>query len=148
MSGGTDSAYLAWVAREALGSKALAVTAVSASLPESERRGVEEFVRRHGIRHQFIETDELSNPLYVVNNPDRCYHCKDELFTRLDVLAQERGFAAVAYGVNVDDLPDLNAALKAAVNKRVIAFCNTEHYMHKVKGMQSKTVASDFKALN
>ncbi len=114
LSGGTDSAYLAWVANKVLGGQALAVTAVSASLPESERRGVEEFVRRHGIRHQFITTDELENPLYVVNHPDRCYHCKDELFTKLGALASERGFAGVAYGVNVDDLGDFRPGQQAA----------------------------------
>lgn len=120
LSGGTDSAYLACVASGALGERALAVTAVSASLPESERRGVEEFARRHGIRHQFIETEELDNPLYVVNNPDRCYHCKDELFTELDALAQERGFAAVAYGVNVDDQGDFRPGQQAAREHRVL----------------------------
>ncbi len=120
LSGGTDSAYLAWVANEALGQRALAVTAVSASLPESERRGVEEFIRRHGIRHQFITTDELANPLYVVNHPDRCYHCKDELFTKLDALARELGVAAVAYGVNVDDQGDFRPGQQAAREHRVL----------------------------
>ena len=145
LSGGTDSAYLAWVVHQVLGAdgsqpfdspsglaqgdsspsarnqrRALAVTAVSPSLPESERRGVEEFVRRHGIRHEFIETEELENPLYVVNNPDRCYHCKDELFTKLDALAQERGFAAVAYGVNVDDQGDFRPGQQAAREHRVL----------------------------
>ena len=76
LSGGTDSAYLAWVAAEVLGRRALAVTAVSASLPESERRSVEEFVRAFGMAHEFIRTQELLNPLYVANQPDRCYHCK------------------------------------------------------------------------
>ena len=114
LSGGTDSAYLAWVAKEALGERALAVTAVSASLPESERRSVEAFVGCYGLRHEFIITDELENPLYVVNNPDRCYHCKDELFSKLDALASERGFAAVAYGVNVDDQGDFRPGQQAA----------------------------------
>jgi len=120
LSGGADSAYLAWLAHEALGTKALAVTAVSASLPESERRGVEEFVRQFGLRHEFIQTDELANPLYVVNEPDRCYHCKDELFTMLDELAQARGFAAVAYGVNVDDQGDFRPGQQAAREHRVL----------------------------
>jgi len=120
LSGGTDSAYLAWVANQALGEQALAVTAVSASLPESERRGVEEFVQRHAIRHQFIETDELANPLYVVNNPDRCYHCKDELFAQLDALAREHNVAAVAYGVNVDDQGDFRPGQQAAREHRVL----------------------------
>ena len=120
LSGGTDSAYLAWVASRALGERALSVTAVSASLPESERQGVAEFVRAFGIRHEFIETDELANPLYVANNPDRCYHCKDELFTKLGELAEARGFAAVAYGVNVDDLGDFRPGQRAAAEHRVL----------------------------
>ncbi len=120
LSGGTDSAYLAWVASEALLTRMLAVTAVSASLPESERRGVEEFVRQHGIRHEFITTEELANPLYVANNPDRCYHCKDELFSKLGALASERGFAGVAYGVNVDDQGDFRPGQQAAREHRVL----------------------------
>ncbi len=120
LSGGTDSAYLAWAARQALGERALSVTAVSASLPVSERREVESFVRRHGITHEFIHTEELANPLYVVNSPDRCYHCKDELFTRLDQLARERGIAAVAYGVNVDDQGDFRPGQQAAREHRVL----------------------------
>ena len=89
-SGGADSAYLAWVAHETLADCALAVTAVSASLPQSERQGVEDFVRRFGLRHEFISTDELANPDYVANRFDRCYFCKDELFTKLDALARDR----------------------------------------------------------
>lgn len=120
LSGGTDSAYLAWIAKEILVHRALAVTALSASFPESERRGVEEFVRQFGLCHEFIHTDELVNPLYVANNPDRCYHCKDELFTKLDELARARGFAGVAYGVNVDDQGDFRPGQQAAAEHRVL----------------------------
>ena len=120
LSGGTDSAYLAWVAKQALSTRALAVTAVSASLPESERQAVEAFVRQFGLRHEFIATDELANPLYVANSPDRCYHCKDELFTKLGELARTRGFAGVAYGVNVDDLGDFRPGQQAAREHRVL----------------------------
>ncbi len=120
LSGGTDSAYLAWVAHQALGTQALAVTAVSASLPAAERSGVEDFVRQFGLRHEFITTDELSNPAYRANAPDRCYHCKDELFTQLDRLAAARGFAAVAYGVNLDDQGDFRPGQQAAREHRVL----------------------------
>ncbi len=120
LSGGTDSAYLAWVAHQALGTQALAVTAVSASLPAAERRGVEDFVQRFGLRHEFITTDELANPAYRANAPDRCYHCKDELFTQLDRLAAGRGFAAVAYGVNLDDQGDFRPGQQAAREHRVL----------------------------
>lgn len=119
-SGGTDSAYLAWVAHETLAARALSVTAVSASLPESERQGVEDFVRRFGLRHEFITTDELANPDYVANRFDRCYHCKDELFTKLGALARARGVAGVAYGVNVDDQGDFRPGQQAAREHRVL----------------------------
>src|SRR5437773_1565309 len=113
-SGGTDSAYLAWAAHRALGPGALAMTADSASLPESHKRDAEAFVRQFGIAHEYIRTREFDNPDYVANNPDRCFHCKDELFTRLDEVARERGIAYIVYGVNVDDLGDYRPGQKAA----------------------------------
>lgn len=113
-SGGADSAYLAWAAQQALGSSAVAITADSASLPESHKRDAEVFARTHGIRHEYIETREFDNPDYVKNDRDRCFHCKDELFTRLDQLARERGIEHVVYGVNVDDLGDYRPGQRAA----------------------------------
>src|SRR5580700_8326464 len=113
-SGGADSAYLAWAAREALGDRAIAITADSASLPESHKRDAEAFARKHAIRHEYIETREFDNPDYVKNDSNRCFHCKDELFTRLDELARERGVAHVIYGVNVDDLGDYRPGQQAA----------------------------------
>ena len=113
-SGGTDSAYLAWASNRALGDNAVAITADSASLPESHKTDAEVFARDHGIRHEYIETREFDNPAYVANNPDRCFHCKDELFTRLAAAAAERGIAHVIYGVNVDDLGDYRPGQGAA----------------------------------
>jgi len=113
-SGGADSAYLAWAAQRALGEKALAVTADSASLPASHRRDAEIFACEHSIRQEYVFTLEFDNPDYVKNAPDRCFHCKDELFSRLDQLAAERGVAHVIYGVNVDDLGDYRPGQKAA----------------------------------
>jgi len=113
-SGGADSAYLAWVAREALGDRSIAITADSASLPESHKRDAEDFARSHGIRHEYIETREFLNPEYVKNDRDRCFHCKDELFTRLDEVAHARGIEHVIYGVNVDDLGDYRPGQRAA----------------------------------
>ena len=78
-SGGADSAYLAWAAHRALGDKAVAITADSASLPESHKKDAEEFAREQGFRHESIETHEFDNPDYVKNDRDRCFHCKDEL---------------------------------------------------------------------
>src|SRR5580698_439052 len=96
-SGGADSAYLAWAAHQALGDRALAVTADSASLPESHKRDAEEFARTWDIRHEYIVTHEFDNPDYLKNDRNRCFHCKDELFTRLDEVAKERGIAHVVY---------------------------------------------------
>jgi uncharacterized protein len=113
-SGGADSAYLAWAAHKALGGQAVAITADSASFPESHKRDAEEFAREQGFRHEYIATREFENPDYVKNGPDRCFHCKDELFARLDQVARERGIAHVIYGVNVDDLGDYRPGQGAA----------------------------------
>src|SRR5262245_48668552 len=83
-SGGTDSAYLAWAAHHVRGDSAIAITADSASIPESHKRDAEEFARESGFRHGYITTNEFSNPDYVKNDKNRCYHCKDELFTQLE----------------------------------------------------------------
>src|SRR5512140_1791002 len=91
-SGGTDSAYLAWAAHRALGANAVAITADSASLPESHKRDAEAFVATFGIAHEYVATHEFDNPDYVQNNPDRCFHCKDELFTCLEGVGRERGY--------------------------------------------------------
>ena len=121
LSGGADSAYLAWAAHRAIGGRALSVTALSPSYSAHDRAVVEEFVRQLGVRHEFIETHEMENPEYRANAADRCYFCKDELFTVLDVMAQERGFAAVAYGVNADDTLDFRPGHRAATEHRVLA---------------------------
>jgi uncharacterized protein len=121
LSGGADSAYLAWAAHRALGEHALSVTALSPSYSTHDRSVVEEFVRQLGVRHEFIETHEMENPKYRANAADRCYFCKDELFSVLDVVAQERNFAAVAYGVNADDTLDFRPGHRAASEHRVLA---------------------------
>jgi uncharacterized protein len=113
-SGGTDSAYLAWAAKQALGEGAIAITADSASIPESHKRDAEVFVREFGIAHEYVETHEFENPDYVKNDANRCFHCKDELFTVLEKVAAERGFSSIVYGVNKDDLGDYRPGQKAA----------------------------------
>ena len=113
-SGGADSAYLAWAAKQALGDEAIAITADSASMPESHKRDAERFARDHAIGHEYVETREFENPAYAANNPDRCFHCKDELFTRLKAFAAERGHEHIVYGVNVDDLGDYRPGQGAA----------------------------------
>ncbi|MBV9083918.1 MAG: ATP-dependent sacrificial sulfur transferase LarE [Acidobacteriaceae bacterium] len=113
-SGGTDSAYLAWVAWRVLGDDALAITADSPSIPESHKRDAAAFARGCGFRHEFIRTYEFENPDYVKNDSDRCFHCKDELFKRLEAHAAERQFAHIVYGVNKDDLGDYRPGQWAA----------------------------------
>ena len=118
-SGGADSAYLAWAAKQALGDAALAVTADSASLPRRHLQDATDFAREFGIRHEIIATHEFDNPLYVRNQADRCFFCKDELFGELDKLAGARGFSSVCYGINRDDTGDVRPGHRAAVNHRV-----------------------------
>lgn len=113
-SGGTDSAYLAWAAVQALGDKAVAITADSASIAESHKRDAEQFARENSIPHEYIDTYEFENPKYVANNPDRCFHCKDELFNRLQEVGAGRGIAHIVYGVNKDDLGDYRPGQNAA----------------------------------
>lgn len=120
-SGGADSAYLAWAAHQVLGDHALAVTALSASFSEHDRRESQRFASAAGIRHEFIETDEFSNPLYVANNADRCYYCKDELFEKLEALARSRGFRTIAYGINADDTHEFRPGHRAATERQVLA---------------------------
>jgi len=113
-SGGTDSAYLAWAAARVLGSNAVAITADSASIPESHKKDAEDFAREAGFLHEFVPTFEFENPAYTANNPDRCFHCKDELFRVLEKVGEERGFEHIVYGVNADDLGDYRPGQKAA----------------------------------
>src|SRR5216683_2152440 len=111
LSGGADSAYLAWAAQRALGNHALSVTALSPSFSAHDRAAVDEFV----------ETHEMENPAYRANAADRCFYCKDELFSVLDAIAQQRGFSATAYGVNADDTLDFRPGHRAAKEHRVLA---------------------------
>ncbi|HXK05513.1 MAG TPA: ATP-dependent sacrificial sulfur transferase LarE [Verrucomicrobiae bacterium] len=120
-SGGTDSAYLAWAAHRVLGPDAIAMTADSASLPESHKRDLEAFVRRFGIPHEYIETREFDNPDYLRNDANRCFHCKDELFTRLEEVGHSRGYQHIVYGVNLDDLGDYRPGQNAAKQHQVAA---------------------------
>lgn len=113
-SGGTDSAYLAWAAKQALGAEAIAITADSPSIPQSHKKDAIEFAVEHGIVHEMVPTNEFENPDYVANNPDRCFHCKDELFRVMDAIAASRGFSHIVYGVNVDDLGDYRPGQSAA----------------------------------
>ena len=116
-SGGADSAFLAWMAHDTLGAeRALAVTAVSPSLPASERVECAALAGRWGLSWMEVETDELDNLAYARNDADRCYWCKDALLTAAGPLADARG-AAVVLGVNVDDLSDHRPGQRAATER-------------------------------
>jgi uncharacterized protein len=119
LSGGVDSAVVAKAAHAALGDQALAVTGTSASLAAGEldeARRVAEFI---GIRHEVIETREFDQPSYLENAPDRCYHCKTELYTRLDELVARYPGAVVVNGANLDDRGDYRPGMTAATEHAV-----------------------------
>lgn len=120
-SGGTDSAYLAWAAHHVLGDRCVLITADSASIPESHKRDAEAFARQYQLRHEYIPTFEFENPDYVANNPDRCFHCKDELFLRMEEVGRERNVEHIIYGVNMDDLGDYRPGQNAAKKHQVKA---------------------------
>jgi uncharacterized protein len=113
-SGGVDSALLARVSHEVLGDRSVAVTAVSESLAPEERADCRRFAEAWGMRWLEVTTDELRRDEYVANGTDRCYHCKSELMDRLEPVAVAEGGAAIALGVNVDDLGDHRPGQAAA----------------------------------
>ncbi len=120
LSGGIDSAYLAWAANHVLGARAISVTALSPSYSAHDREQVDLFVQAAGVKHEFIVTQEMDNPAYRANNPDRCYYCKDELFSTLDKLLARHNAGAVAYGINADDTTDFRPGHRAAHKHRVL----------------------------
>jgi uncharacterized protein len=113
-SGGVDSTFLLHAARVALGRNVLAVTATSPTYPKSERDEAEAIVAEWDVPHRFIESNELDIPGFSTNPPDRCYHCKKELFRLLSGIAVEEGYAAVCDGSNADDRNDCRPGRRAA----------------------------------
>ncbi len=113
-SGGVDSTFLLHAARVALGNRVLAVTATSPTYPKSEREEAERIARDWGVPHRFIESNELLIPGFSSNPPERCYHCKKELFGLLSAIAREEGLGSVCDGSNVDDLNDYRPGRRAA----------------------------------
>jgi len=118
-SGGVDSAYLAYMANRVLGQNALCVTAISPSYPEFQKAETARFVEQFGLNHLEIESEELDNPAYRENAPNRCYFCKSELFTKLEALAAARNYNAVVDGTNHDDLVDYRPGRSAAKEHQV-----------------------------
>jgi uncharacterized protein len=113
-SAGADSTLVAKVAADVLGDRALAVTSASESLAERELREALAYAEQLGIRHRVIYTEELSNPDYLANPTNRCYHCKTELYTHLESLAASEGYRYVVNGINADDLGDFRPGIQAA----------------------------------
>lgn len=113
-SGGVDSAYLAWVAHEVLGERALAVTALSESYPRHHYDLALTVAAQAGFRHEVIETREIDRPEYRANPVNRCYFCKQELYTTLARVARERGIAVIVDGNNADDRGDYRPGRQAA----------------------------------
>ena len=120
-SGGVDSAYLAYAAHEALGDQMLAVLADSPSLARSAREDAIAFATEHRIPLRIVVTGEMGNSDYVRNDGNRCFHCKDELFTTLDSIRVAEGYQAVAYGMNLDDRGDFRPGQMAASQHHVLA---------------------------
>lgn len=120
-SGGTDSAFLAWAAHEALGAKMLAVIADSPSLPRAELTAAVAFAEAHSIPLAVLQTAELERPDYRRNDAERCFFCKDELFTRMETERAARGFRHIAYGMNLDDGGEFRPGQRAAAEHHAVA---------------------------
>lgn len=120
-SGGTDSAFLAYIAHQVLGPRMLAVIADSASLPRKELAAALNFTAAHGIPTRVISTEELNNPEYRRNDGQRCFHCKDELFARMQEVQAQLGFEHIAYGMNLDDRAEIRPGQLAAAMHGALA---------------------------
>ena len=113
-SGGVDSGFLAWAAHRELGAGMMAVLADSPSLARFQMRDAVAFAEEHGMPLHIIETSEMERAEYLSNDAARCFHCKDELFTRMEEYRQHSGFDVIAYGVNLDDQGDYRPGQNAA----------------------------------
>jgi len=118
-SGGVDSTYLAYIANRELGDDALCVTGDSASLAQHQRETVARIAHDFGFRLEIISTDELADPSYIANAQDRCFFCKDELYGKLETLAQRRGVEFIVDGSTTDDLQDFRPGRMAATEHEV-----------------------------
>ena len=118
-SGGVDSAVVAKAAKLTLGDAAVVVTGESDSLADGELEQARELAKLIGVRHVVVKTDELSDPGYAANGPNRCYHCKTELYEKLRDVAERLGVTVLVNGANVDDLGDYRPGMKAASERKV-----------------------------
>jgi uncharacterized protein len=120
-SGGVDSAVVAKAAFLALGDRAVAATGIGPAVAESELEIARDVARAIGVRHVELPTDEISRPGYIANAPDRCFHCKSELYIVLAQYASKHDISAIANGTNVDDLGDYRPGLMAATEHKVLS---------------------------
>jgi uncharacterized protein len=120
-SGGVDSGLLAYAAHDVLGERALSVIGISDSLGKREYDAAVAFLKSHSIPYEELPTREMEDQRYRLNNPDRCYFCKAELFDRMHALAEERDIGVIAYGANLDDQGDHRPGARAADTHRVVA---------------------------
>jgi pyridinium-3,5-biscarboxylic acid mononucleotide sulfurtransferase len=118
-SGGVDSTFLLWAAHRVLAERALAVTGRSESVASGQLEEARQLAKEIGARHVVLDTEELQNPLYVQNPTNRCYHCKTELFTKLEAFASREGIRWIVEGSNLDDLRDYRPGMQAAVEHGV-----------------------------
>jgi len=118
-SGGVDSSYVAYVANEELGSRAVCITGRSASLPAYQRAEIDRVVEKFGFQHELIDTEELENPAYRANDANRCFFCKDELYSKLESVARRRGIKSIVDGSTMDDLGDFRPGRQAAAQHAV-----------------------------
>ncbi|MCX6935426.1 MAG: ATP-dependent sacrificial sulfur transferase LarE [Verrucomicrobia bacterium] len=120
-SGGVDSAFLLWTAHQILGSKVTGILGDSPSLPRSEHSAALDFARQHQLPVEVISTQEMADPSYAVNPPNRCFFCRSELFKKMELLATQRAVPILAYGENADDALTVRAGRAAAGNFHVVA---------------------------
>jgi uncharacterized protein len=118
-SGGVDSSYVAYIANAELGPRAVCITGESASLPAYQRAEIDSVVERFGFRHEVVQTKELENPDYRANKSNRCFFCKDELYTKLESVARQRGIEHIVDGSTTDDLDDYRPGRQAATQHAV-----------------------------
>ena len=118
-SGGVDSSYVAYVATAELGPRAICITGQSASLPSFQQAEIDRVVSEFGFYHETIQTEELENPSYQANNADRCFFCKDELYSKLEAIAAARGIKCIVDGSTTDDLDDFRPGRRAATQHAV-----------------------------
>ncbi|MDR3724198.1 MAG: ATP-dependent sacrificial sulfur transferase LarE [Terracidiphilus sp.] len=120
-SGGVDSAFLAATAHRVMGDRMLAVLADSPSLARRDMEEARAFAAKIGMKLEVVNTEELSDPEYARNDANRCFHCKDALFTTMEALGEKLGYRAIAFGMNLDDKDDYRPGQRAAAKHEVLA---------------------------